>query len=182
MNKLSELYFTMQTKLFPMLEKEIGEITEKLQEFLRIIELVKPARFITGPLSWCGLGRRLKKRENLLRAYFLKSVYDLPTTKVLIENLKGNSTWRQLCGWEFASQVPSEPTFSRAFKEFAKLNVLDKMLDVVVKENYKEKIVGHASMDSTAIIGRKRHVARIRLRKTASRKNVVVKAKPNLRQ
>jgi len=70
----------MQCRLFPLLEEEIGEITEKLQEFLRIIELVKPARFITGPLSWCELGRRLKKRENMLRAYSLKSVYDLPTT------------------------------------------------------------------------------------------------------
>ena len=116
MNKLSEMYFNMQCRLFPLLEEEIGEITEKLQEFLRIIELVKPARFITEPLSWCGLGRRLKKRENLLLAYFLKSVYNLPTTKVLIENFKGNSTWRQLCGWEFYSQVPSEATFFSCFQ------------------------------------------------------------------
>ncbi len=43
MNKLSETYFNMQCCLFPLLEEEIGEITEKLQEFLRIIELVKPA-------------------------------------------------------------------------------------------------------------------------------------------
>ena len=121
MNNLSELYFNIQSRLFPLVEEEIGELTAKLQEFLRIIELVKPARFITGPLSWCGLGRRLKKRGNLLLAYFLKSVYNLPTTKVLIDNLKGNSTWRQLCGWEFYSQVPSEATFSRAFKEFSKL-------------------------------------------------------------
>lgn len=167
MNNLSEMYFNMQCRLFPLLEEEIGEITEKLQEFLRIIELVKPARFITEPLSWCGLGRRLKKRENLLRAYFLKSVYNLPTTKVLIENLKGNSTWRQLCGWEFYSQVPSEATFSRAFKEFSELNLLDKMHEAVIKENYSNKLVGHASMDSTAIVGREK----------ACRKNTPKKAK-----
>jgi len=104
-----------------MVEEEIGELTKKQQEFLRIIELVKPSRFIDGILSWCELGRRLKSREKMLRAYFLKSIYDLPTTKVLIENLIGNSTWRQLCGWEDPSQVPSEATFSRAFKEFSKL-------------------------------------------------------------
>ncbi|MCF6176992.1 MAG: transposase [Victivallaceae bacterium] len=113
------------------------------------------------------LGRRLKKRENLLLAYFLKSVYNLPTTKVLIDNLKGNSTWRQLCGWEFYSQVPSEATFSRAFKEFAELNLLDKMLETVVKENYKKKLVGHVSMDSTAINGREK----------SCRKNIPKKAK-----
>ena len=61
MNNLSEIYFNIQSRLFPMVEEEIDELTAKLQEFLRIIELVKPARFITGPLSWCGLGRRLKK-------------------------------------------------------------------------------------------------------------------------
>ncbi len=156
MNNLSELYFSIQGRLFPLVEEEVGEITEKLQEFLRIIELLKPSRFIDRTLSWCGLGRRMKSREKMLRAFFLKAVYDLPTTKVLIENLKGNPTWRQLCGWEFASQVPSEATFSRAFSEFAKLNLLDKIHETVVTENYEDKLVGHASTDSTAVVGRER--------------------------
>ena len=84
MNNLSEIYFNIQSRLFPMVEEEIGEITAKLQEFLQIIELVKPSRFMTGVLSWCGLGRQLKSREKMFRAFVLKSVYDLPTTKVLI--------------------------------------------------------------------------------------------------
>ena len=156
MNNLSELYFSIQGRLFPLVEEEVGEITEKLQEFLRIIELLKPSRFIDRTLSWCGLGRRMKSREKMLRAFFLKAVYDLPTTKVLIENLKGNATWRQLCGWEFPSQVPSEATFSRAFSEFSKLNLLDKIHETVVTENYEDKLVGHASTDSTAVVGRER--------------------------
>ena len=156
MNKLSEMYFNMQCRLFPLLEEEIGEITDKLQEYLRIIELVKPARFIDRTLSWCGLGRRMKSRESIFRAYVLKSVYDLPTTKVLIENLIGNSTWRQLCGWEYASQVPSEATFSRAFAELSETQLLGLMHGTVVLENYKDKLVGHASTDSTAIVGREK--------------------------
>ena len=156
MNKLSEMYFNMQCRLFPLVEEEIGEITENLQEFLRIIELVKPSRFIDGALSWCGLGRRMKSRESIFRAFVLKSVYDFPTTKVLIENLIGNSTWRQLCGWEYSSQVPSEATFSRAFEELSKLKLLDEMHGAVIKENYKDKLVGHASTDSTAIVGREK--------------------------
>lgn len=156
MNNLSKMYFNIQGRLFPMVEEEIGEISGKLQEFLRIIELLKPSRFIDRTLSWCGIGRRMKSREKMLRAFFLKAVYDLPTTKVLIESLKGNATWRQLCGWEFSSQVPSEATFSRAFSEFAKLNLLDKLHETVVTENYEDKLVGHASTDSTAVIGRER--------------------------
>ncbi len=144
----------------------IHKMTEKLQKFLQIIELVKPSRFMTGVLSWCGLGRCMKSREKMFRAFVLKSVYDLPTTKVLIENFKGNATWRQLCGWEYPSQVPSEATFSRAFSEFAKLNLLGKIHGTVVEENYDDKIVGHASMDSTAII----------VREKACRKNTPKKA------
>ena len=60
MNNLSEIYVNIQSRLFPMVEEKIGELTKKQQEFLRIIELVKPSRFIDGILSWCGLGRRLK--------------------------------------------------------------------------------------------------------------------------
>ena len=156
MNNLSKIYFNIQHRLFQMVEKEIGELTKKQQEFLRIIELVKPSRFMDGILNWCGLGRRLKSRENMIRAYFLKSVYDFPTTKVLIENLKENTNWRWLCGWEFASQVPSEATFSRAFAYFAKLNLLDHMHGIIITKNYTDKLVGHAHTDLTVIIGREK--------------------------
>lgn len=84
MNDLPKLYFTMETYLFPMLEEELGELTTKMKEFLRIVELVRPSRFITSALPWCGLGRPMKDREKMLRAFFLKAVYDLPTMKVLI--------------------------------------------------------------------------------------------------
>ena len=180
MNNLSEMYITIQSRLFPMREDEIGEITEKLQEFLRIIELVKPSRFIDGILSWCGLGRRLKSRKKMLWAYFLKSVYKLPTTKVLIENLIGNSTWRQLCGWEYPSQVPSEATFSRAFKVFSMLNLLDKMHKTVIKENYTAKLVGHSSIDSTAIIGREKACRKNTPKKAIKKKKRGRKSKAEL--
>ena len=86
MNDLPKLYFTLESYLFPMLEEEIGELTAKMKEFLRIVELVKPSRFITNALRWCGLGRPMKDREKMLRAFFLKAVYDFPTTKGLIES------------------------------------------------------------------------------------------------
>ena len=180
MNNLSEIYFNIQSRLFPMVEEEIGEITAKLQEFLQIIELVKPSRFMTGVLSWCGLGRRLKSREKMFRAFVLKSVYDFPTTKVLIENFKGNATWRQLCGWEYPSQVPSEATFSRALGEFAKLNLLGKMHGTVVEENYDDKIVGHASMDSTAINGREKSCRKNTPKKAKEKKKRGRKSKAEL--
>ena len=87
MNDLRERYFSIEQSLFPMVEEEFGELTSKMKEFLRIVELVQPGRFINAALRWCGLGRPMASRESMLRAFFLKAVYDLPTTKVLIENL-----------------------------------------------------------------------------------------------
>jgi len=170
MNDLHKMYFTMEQYLFPMVEEEIGELTTKMKEFLRVVEVVRPARFITGALSWCGLGRPLTSREKLLRAFFLKSVYDLPTTKGLIENLKTNPSWRRLCGWEHASQVPSEPTFSRAFAEFSERNLAAEIHAAVVTENYEDKLVGHASMDSTAIVGREKSCRKNKPKKKEKKK------------
>ena len=175
MNDLPKLYFTMETYLFPMLEEEIGEITAKMKEFLRIVEMVKPSRFINNALRWCGLGRPMKDREKMLRAFFLKAVYDLPTTKGLIENLKTNPSLRRLCGWEYRGEVPSEATFSRAFGIFAQEKICDAIHALIVREKYTEKLVGHASLDSTAIIGRekacRKNTPKLKLKKKRGRKS-----------
>src|SRR3989339_1248308 len=172
MNDLRERYFSIEQSLFPMVEEEFGELTSKMKEFLRIVELVQPGRFISESLRWCGLGRPMASREKMLRGFFLKAVYDLPTTKVLIENLKTSPSLRRLCGWGYKGQVPSEATFSRGFKEFAAQKLLALIHDVLVSENYKEKVVGHASMDSTAIIGREKSC-----RKNTPKKELKVKKK-----
>ena len=54
--------------------------------------MIKPSQFITSTLRWCGLGRPMKDREKIYRAFLLKAVYDLPTTKGLIENLKNRNS------------------------------------------------------------------------------------------
>ena len=163
-----------------MPEEEIGELTAKMKEFLRIAELVKPSRFITSALRWSGLGRPMKDREKMLRAFFLKAVYDLPTTKGLIENLNTNPSLRRLCIWEYRGDVPSEATFSKAFGIFAKEKVCDAIHATTVKENYAEKLVGHASIDSTAILGRekscRKNTPQLKPKKKRGRKNIAEKA------
>lgn len=151
MEILSKLYTSIQRTLFPMLEEELGELTEKQKEFVRVVELVRPSRFIGVNLSWNGTGRPLSSREGILRAFILKAVYNLPTTKVLIENLETNPSLRRLCCWEYRSQVPSEATFSRAFNEFSELELPDVIQQAMVAENLGDKTVGHNSLDSTAI-------------------------------
>jgi len=74
MNDLRERYFSIEQSLFPMVEEEFGELTSKMKEFLRIVELVQPGRFINAALRWCGLGRPMANRESMLRAFFLKAI------------------------------------------------------------------------------------------------------------
>ena len=107
-----------------------------MKEFLRILELLRPNRFLTDALRWCGLGRPMKDREHILRSFFMKSVYNFPTTKVLIENLKTNPSLRYLCGWESRSAVPSEATFSRAFSIFTSERILEEVHTVLIQENF----------------------------------------------
>ena len=54
----------MESYLFPMVEEEMGELTAKMKEFLRIVEMIKPSRFMNNALRWCGLGRPMKDRED----------------------------------------------------------------------------------------------------------------------
>lgn len=175
MNDLREIYFTMQRNLFPMVEEELGEITAKMKEFLLGIELMKPSRFIKGALCWSGQGRPMANREHLFRAFYLKTVYSYPTTKVLIDNLETNSKLRLLCGWEHRGEVPSEATFSRAFGEFAAQKLLCVAHEAVISENYDKRLVGHANTDSTAIIGRekacRKNTPRPKLKKKCGRKS-----------
>jgi hypothetical protein len=51
MNRLSDIYYTTESYLFPMVEEEIGEITEKMKEFLRILEVVPPSQLLQALLS-----------------------------------------------------------------------------------------------------------------------------------
>ena len=54
----------------------------------------------------------------LARAFLAKSIYNMATTEILIERLNSDLSLRRLCGYERQNQLPSQSTFSRAFKEF----------------------------------------------------------------
>lgn len=102
------------------------------------------------------MGRNRADRRNLARAFVAKAVYDMPTTVLLIEHLKNEPNLRRFCGFERLGDIPSEATFSRAFAEFAKLNLGDKVLKALVQEYVSEKVVMHVSRDSTAVHAREK--------------------------
>ncbi|MBI2778891.1 MAG: hypothetical protein HYX62_03785 [Gammaproteobacteria bacterium] len=79
-----------------MVEADLGEqLTPKLQQLLRIWEMIEIERFVP---SWRGLiGRPPRERAALARALVAKTVLGLPTTAALVDRLAVDTTLRQLC-------------------------------------------------------------------------------------
>ena len=158
MPSVSDYWSEFQASLFPFLEKVLEEpLTEKLKQFVRILDVVRVERHLPSPHSqW--MGRKALDRRSLFRAFLAKAVYDLPTTELLLEMLRLQPTLRRLCGYETKRSLPSSSTFSRAFAEFAAAGLGDVVHKSLVAEHIGEKVVMHVSRDATEVVAREKPV------------------------
>ena len=151
---LSNYWFVFQRELFPALEEEIGPLGERYELFVTVLEFVRVERFLA---SFHALpGRPQEDRAALARAFIAKAVFQLPTTRALIERLAVDRPLRRLCGWSRLGQVPSEATFSRAFNNFAESALPNRLHEALIEKTMQGHLVGHVSRDSTAIKGREK--------------------------
>ena len=156
---LTTIFHGLQRRLFPALEEELGALTLLDQQFCEVISLTQLGRF-TECYEWCGDGRPPCSRLWMAHALIAKHVYQFPTTAALIDALLARPTLRRLCGWETAGEVPSEPTFSRAFAEFTDDQLPARIHENMVKVHAGPKLVGHVSRDATAIQAPERPAAK----------------------
>ena len=159
MERISYLLGSVQRSLFPYLREQVGELTEKERQFVLVLEVVEIEKHVRDH-HW--LGRKPKDRKPLARSFVAKAFYNIPTTGALRERLRRDKTFRQLCGWEFKYQVPSESTFSRTFDEFAQGDLVDKVHEALVKEYVGDDVVWHVSRDSTAIEAREKPARKVK--------------------
>lgn len=153
---LAQAWLNIQGSLFPWLAEELGPLTEKQQELVTTLELVRIEEFI---YSGRGLpGRPAQDRTAIARALVAKMVYNQPTTRALLDRLTTDSALRRICGWERKSDVPDEWTFSRAFAEFAQSCLPARVHEALIQKSYQGELVGHISRDSTAIEAREKPV------------------------
>ena len=80
-------------------------------------------------------------------------MWDLPTTRHLIDRFKVTPTLRRLCGWSCVVEISSETTFSRAFAEFSQSRLPERMHEALVEEALGDAFIDHVSRDSTATGG-----------------------------
>lgn len=169
--KLSTFWYNVQLLLLPMLEKDLGSLSEEHKKLAAVLEMLRIEQFVPCTRFWKG--RPPKNRTQIARAFVAKIIFKIPHTKQLIELLKHDIQLRVICGWEKHSIIPCKSVFSRVFAEFAQLNLPERAHQALISEAYRDKIVGHLSKDSTPIIAREKapHRERISRKKRKGLKN-----------
>jgi hypothetical protein len=119
MRLLSRMLAAIQGVLIPGLEEHFGSLTNKHKSLTAILEVVRIEDFIPATPLVNGPGRPAASRRAIARAFVAKAVYNLGSTRALIDQLQASPVLRRLCGFETRREVPHESAFSRAFAEFA---------------------------------------------------------------
>jgi hypothetical protein len=163
--------------LFPFLEENLGPLTESHKKLVAVLEVIRVEDFIAQPRRGTN-GRPPEDRRWIARAFVAKAVLSLPHTRGLIDTLRSDANLRRICGWELRQDVPSEASFSRAFAEFSKTNLPERVHETLIRQHVGPHVVGHLSRDSTAIEGREKPVKRDLAKKSKSNQPVRKRGRP----
>jgi len=158
---LSQFWLTVQGGLFGWLEEELGELNAKQRQLVKILELLRIESFVKH--QGREKGRPREDRRAIARAFVAKAVYNLETTRQLLERLSSDVSLRRICGWERLGGVPSEATFSRAFAEFAGSELPGRVQAALIEQYQRPRLIGHISRDATAISGREKAAKKVKV-------------------
>ena len=127
----------IENSLFPNLKESlrIEKFSHKESKLIKILDFAQIEKFV----NTTSLTNSPKDRKQIARAFIAKSVYNIQTTRDLIDRLHIDRTLRILCGWRYKNSIPSETTFSRAFREFSKLQIAQKTHEKFVAEYLSKK-------------------------------------------
>lgn len=178
---ISHYWEKIQGTLFPILEQELLPLTQKQQQLASVLEVLRIEEFVS-PFCLGFRGRPEKSRRAILRAFVAKSVYNMPTTRMLIERLHSDILFRRICGFELQSELPSESVFSRVFAEFAATKLLTHVHEELIKTHYNNEIVGHLITDASAIEAREKSIKKIVVEKPKYREGRPKKGEERPRQ
>jgi hypothetical protein len=150
--QLTRFSHLLQSALFPVLEEELGELSDTNKRLIAVLNLIPLARFIPSSRGW--MGRRPSDRISIASAFVAKAVYNFQHNRDLLDRLASDRQLLAICGWKHTRKVPHESTFSRAFAEFAEMQLPQFVHEALIRETQKDRIIGHIARDSTAIEAR----------------------------
>jgi transposase len=139
----------LENTLFPELQESlrIEKFSTKEARLIKVLDFAEIEKLITIT----SLTNTPKYREQIVRAFIAKSVYNFQTTRDLIDRLHVDRTLRIICGWRYAKKIPSESTFSRAFDEISTLQIAQKTHEKFVQEYFSKKTFFYNATDTTKI-------------------------------
>jgi len=137
----------LEQSLFPRLEESMGRLSSKEEKLIKILDFAQVEKFVSS----FHITNPPKDREEMARAFVAKQVYNLQTTRDLIERLKIDRTLRVICGWRYYNEIPSESKFSRVFKEFSQQRIATKAHDLFIENYLSETLFFYHSIDATAV-------------------------------
>jgi hypothetical protein len=153
--QITQFAHVLQTGLVPVLQEELGELTPPAKRLVATLEMIPLARFVPSSRGW--IGRPSKDRLAIASAFVAKAVYGFALTRQLLDALASDAQLRRICGWKEPWQVPHESTFSRAFDEFARMELPQFVHEALIRETQKDRLIGHIARDSTAIEAREHY-------------------------
>ncbi len=174
--RLSWLMGTVQQSLFPYLDESLPDpLTEPEKRLVKILELVQIEKYVPVSARRQWLGRPIKEREAIARAFVAKALLGYQHTSSLRNALLSTPNLRMIRGFGKRQEVPSESTFSRAFAEYAKAGLGTVVHDALVKEHLGSELIGHISRDSTAIVGREKPAKKVKPPKIVKKRGRLAK-------
>jgi IS5 family transposase len=158
LDRISWLKTRIQDNLFPHLKECCNDpLTAIQKDLVTSLEVIEIEKYVSSP-SYHWMGRTPEDRRPIARAFVAKAVYDLHTTRMLVDMLHTMPNLRMICGFVRNGDIPSESTFSRAFAEFAGNDLGRKVHDALVEEHLSDQLIGHIARDATAIMGNEKPV------------------------
>jgi len=151
---LLQRWRVVQHELIPELWQEQGSLTPRLEKLIHTLEWLRIEDFVGKPHS--DTGRPQHDRGALANAFVAKAVLNLGTTAALIERLHMDRALKRICGFSMWKRLPDESSFSRAFAEFAKDKLAERVHEALVKAHLGSELIGHISRDGTAIEAREK--------------------------
>lgn len=147
LSKMWNKILNLENCLFPELKEQFTTLSTKEEKLIKILDFAQIEKNITV----ATITNIPKDRKECARAFIAKSVYNIQTTRDLIDRLKCDRTLRVLCGWRYQTDIPSEAKFSRVFKELSVLKIAEKTHEQFVKEYLSDTLFMYNASDATKI-------------------------------
>ncbi len=147
LSKMWTKILNLENCLFLEIKEQLGTLSTKEEKLIKILDFAQIEKNITV----VTITNIPKDREEIARAMIAKSVYNMQTTRDLIDRLHSDRVLRVLCGWRYKIDIPSESKFSRVFKELSDLQIAQKTHKKFVNEYLSDTVFMYNATDAAMI-------------------------------